>query len=399
MRLRTINDLGALKGKRVLMRVDFNVPMDGARIVDDTKMRLTLPTIEELLVRGASLVLCSHLGEGTARDTLESVAAHLQQLLKKQRVRFLQDRVGTSALTRQLRALRPGDVALLENIRRYPGEAKNDPTFARALAKLGDVYVNDAFGVSHRAHASLALVPTLLPSAAGLLVEREVAALSHLLDDPASPFVALMGGAKIATKAPVIERLINVADVVLLGGALASTFFAARGYGVGASLVEASGLTAAKHLLRNKKHHNIVLPIDVVVGNASGKQPEARVVPIVSKPHQVCAAPFAILDIGPATIRAYSQQLKSAATIVWNGPMGLFERPPFHHGSVILARLIATRSSGRAFGVVGGGETLAVLARTKMERYIDHVSSGGGAMLAFLAGEEMPGLVPLVRKP
>ncbi|MDP3771291.1 MAG: phosphoglycerate kinase, partial [bacterium] len=250
-------------------------------------------------------------------------------------------------------------------------------------------------GVSHRAHASLALVPTLLPSAAGLLLEREVSVLAHLLEDPASPFVALMGGAKIATKAPVIERLIGVADTVLLGGALASTFFAARGYGVGDSLVEASGIAAAKHLLRNPKRRNIILPIDVVVGRVSGKQPDARVVPIVAKPHLVCASPFAILDIGPATIRAYAQQLRSAATIVWNGPMGTFERPPFHHGSVILARLIATRSSGRAFGVVGGGETLAVLARTKMERYIDHVSSGGGAMLAFLGGEEMPGLTPL----
>ncbi len=397
MVLRTINDLGDLRGKRVFVRVDFNVPIASGRLADDVRIRLTVPTIEALLAAGATPILISHLKEGKPRETLAPVAEHLEQLLGKRRVQFLRDRIGTPALARRLDALRGGSIALLENIRRYPGEVANDRSFARQLATLADAYVNDAFGVCHRAHASVALAPTLLPSAAGLLVEREVTVLSRLLEDPAPPFVALIGGAKISTKLPVIERLLGVADAVLLGGALVNNFYAARGYGVGASLVEASGIAAAKQLARNQKRRNLTMPLDVVVGDPGAKRPNPRVVTIGARPHIICEQPLAILDIGPATIRAYAQQLKSAATIVWNGPMGKFEQPPFHHGSVILARLIATRSSGRAFGVVGGGETLAILAQTEMARYIDHVSSGGGAMLAFLAGEKLPGLTPLMQ--
>ncbi|MBI4434574.1 phosphoglycerate kinase [Candidatus Uhrbacteria bacterium] len=395
-RLRTIGDLGDLRGKRVIVRVDFNVPIAGGRVVEDSRIRLTLPTIEALLATGATPILISHLKEGKSRETLAPVGEHLQQLLGKRRVQFIRERVGTPSLRRAIDGLRRGDVVLLENIRRYPGEAANDRSFARQLATLADAYVNDAFGVDHRAHASLALVPTLLPSAAGLLVEREMTVLSRLLKDPAPPFVALIGGAKISTKMAVIERLLSVADAVLLGGALVNNFYAARGYGIGASLVEASGIAAAKQLARNPKRRNLTMPLDVVVGDPAAKRPSPRVVTIGAKPHVICEQPSAILDIGPATIRAYSQQLKSAATIVWNGPMGKFEQQPFHYGSVILARLIAMRSSGKAFGVVGGGETLAILAETKMARYIDHVSSGGGAMLAFLAGEPLPGLVPLL---
>jgi phosphoglycerate kinase len=395
VRLRTLNDLGDLHGKRVLTRVDFNVPITSGRVTDDTRIRLTIPTIEALVAAGATPILISHLKEGKPRETLAPVAVHLQEHFGKRRVQFLRDRVGSSTLARKIHALRPGTIALLENIRRYPGETANDRAFARELASLGDAYVNDAFGVDHRAHASLATLPTLLPSAAGLLVAHEVSILSKLLEHPESPFVALIGGAKISTKLPVIEHLLPVADAVLLGGALVNNFLIVRGYDIGASLVEEEGMKAAKRLLRNPKHKNLTMPLDVVVGDPGQRRPTPHVVTIGPKPHRICDSPLAILDIGPTTIRAYSQQLRSAATIVWNGPMGKFEQPPFHYGSLILARLIAMRSSSKAFGVVGGGETLSILNRTSMMRYIDHVSSGGGAMLAFLAGEELPGLLPL----
>ena len=398
MQLRTVADLGDLKGKRVLVRVDFNVPIVGGQIADDSRIRLALPTVDALVAAGAIPILIAHLKEGKPRETLAPVAAHLQTLLGKRRVAFLRDRIGTAALTKRLGALRRGDVALLENIRRYVGETEPSMAFARRLAALGSACVNDAFGVAHRNHASVAMVPAILPSAAGFLLAREVEVLSRLLDRCTPPFVALIGGAKISTKAPIIERLLGVADAVLLGGALVNNFFVARGYGVGASLVEATGIATAKRLLRNPKRRRITTPIDVVIGDLSGKRKEVRVVPITETASTICEAPFAILDIGPATMRAYSGHLRSAATIVWNGPMGMFERPPFHHGSVTLARVIASRSSGRAFGVVGGGETLAILAQTHMARYIDHVSSGGGAMIAFLGGGEMPGLVPLFQK-
>lgn len=397
MKLRTVDDFGSLRGKRVLLRVDFNVPVTKRRIMDDAKIRFALPTIERLHKAGAMIILVSHLGEGGPDESLRPVAQRLQKLLVGIHPRFLTERIGSSELVSKIAKMRPGDVVLLENIRSYSGETKNSVTFAKQLAALADVYVNDAFAVSHRAHASVARVAGLLPSAVGLLVEREVSVLSRLLKNPFPPFIALMGGAKITTKVPVIENLLAVADAVLIGGALANTFFRARGFGVGASLVDVAGFQIARRLLRKSTRRNLLLPIDVVVGDASHKRRTARVVSLdCKKPFVICGEREAILDIGPATILAYSQQLKSAATIVWNGPMGMFEHPPFHHGSIALARVIATRSSGRAFGVVGGGETLAILNATHMAKYIDHVSSGGGAMLAFLAGEKLPGLIPLL---
>ncbi|MFH1098832.1 MAG: phosphoglycerate kinase [Candidatus Uhrbacteria bacterium] len=399
MHLRTINDLGDLKGKRVLVRVDFNVPLARSRILDDGKIRFSLPTIERLRAAGARIILVSHRGEGAPSETLAPVVVRLRSLLGGRRPLFIRERIGTESLGTKINRLRDGDVALLENIRFYPGETKNGAAFAKQLAALADCYVNDAFAVCHRKHASVVRVATLLPSAAGLLVERETQVLTKVLDRPERPFVALMGGAKLTTKIPVIENLLGVADVILLGGALASAFLAARGYGVGASLVDLAGMRIARKLLRRSARKNLILPIDVVVaarGGSKGRSHGIRVVPIASRrSFMICGEREAILDIGPQTIRAYSQQVRSARTIVWNGPMGVFERDPFYHGSVALARMIAARSSGRAFGVVGGGETLAVLARTGMARYIDHVSSGGGAMLAFLAGEELPGLVAL----
>jgi phosphoglycerate kinase len=395
--LRTIADLGDLRGRRVLVRVDANVSMVGSRVRDDAKLRAVLPTIVHLREMGGRLVLMSHLGTGARGETLRPAATHLARLLGIRRSIFCSDRVGSTALARRIARLRDGDLMFLENLRRYPGEETNDAGFARNLAALGDVYVNDAFAVSHRTHASVVGVTRYVPAAAGILLLREVEVLAQLLEAPKSPCIALMGGAKITTKLPVITRLLRVADAVLVGGALVNHFLAAQGYAIGASFVELSGVSIARRLLRTSSRRKLILPVDVVVGRPKGTRASPRVVAIGAQPHTICGPREAILDIGPATIRAFSARLRSAATVVWNGPMGTFERPPFHHGSVALARVIASRSSGRAFGVVGGGETLAILALTGMARYIDHVSTGGGAMLAFLAGDRLPGLAPLVR--
>lgn len=390
-----MHDLGPLKGVRVLCRIDANVPMDGTRILDDTRLRLVVPTIRALCREGAAVVLLAHLGKGGPKETLAPVAKRLGTLLGRS-VPLRTERIGTAALADRLRAMEGGDAVLLENLRRYRGERANDAAFAQRLATLGSCYVNDAFSASHRPHASLVGLPKLLPAAAGELMMGEVAALDHLRTRNASPFVALLGGAKITTKAPVILRLLRIADSVLMGGALAHQFFAARGYEVGSSLLEEEGIAIAKRIERDRKIRNLTLPLDVVVGDPRARTPAPRVVVIAPKPHRICAGKEAILDIGPLTIRAYAAQLKTARTLLWNGPMGTFERAPYHHGSVALARVIASRSSGRAFGVVGGGETLAVLARTGMAKYIDYVSSGGGALLAYIANDgKLPGIEAL----
>lgn len=396
---KTISDLGDLRGKRVLLRLDLNAPMRGGEVADDSKLMAATSTIQELRRHGAVTIVISHLGEGNPRETLAPIAQRLGALCDGKPPKFFAQRIGTTALTRAVRALRPGDVAVLENIRRYKGERENGVVFAKQLASLADVYVNDAFAVCHRAHASVVGVARLLPAAAGLLMLREVVALDRLTDYPRAPFLALLGGAKITTKAPVMARLLRIADAVLVGGALAVQFLAARGYGVGTSIQEDEGVTVAKRIRRNPKQRNIILPLDVVVADPRARTPSARVVRIESKPHTICAAGEAILDIGPQTIRAYAEQLKSAGTILWNGPMGMFEQPPFHHGSVALARVIASRASSRAYGVAGGGETLAVLAMTGMAKYIDHASTGGGAMLSYIANDGvLPGLKPLKKK-
>ncbi|MFH1430211.1 MAG: phosphoglycerate kinase [Candidatus Uhrbacteria bacterium] len=395
MRLHRLSDLGDLSGKCVIVRCDLNVPMEKGRIAEDTKIRAAAETIRALRKDGASCVLCSHLGEGKASETLRPVATRFSRVLSGTRVSFTDFRIGSEQLQRRLKRMKPGDVLLLENLRHYAGEQSNDPKFAAQLAACGDVYVNDAFAVSHRSHASVVAIVGLLPSAAGLLVEREIDALERVTDKARPPFIVLLGGAKIITKVPVIKKLLGMADSVLLGGAVAQHFLVAQGYDVGGSLIDAEGVSAARQILRTQKQRNLTLPIDVVTGDPKGKRKEIRIVRIGPRPHEICPKNMSILDIGPMTIQAYAQQLRSAATLLWNGPMGQFERAPFHHGSVMLARVIASRASGRAYGVVGGGETLEVLAKTHMAKYIDHASTGGGAMLAFIAGERMPALEAL----
>ena len=293
---------------------------------------------------------------------------------------------------KKIDAMKSGEVMLLENLRFHPGEEKNDKKFAAGLASLADIYVNDAFAAAHRAHASIVGVPKFLPSYAGLLMEKEVEVLGGLLSKPKKPFVAMIGGAKISTKISVIENLLKKVNWLLLGGALVNNFFRAAGYGIGASIFEPKELKTAKKFLKNKK---IILPVDFVVGDFKGKKAWAVGVP--KKRANLCKKPYGLLDIGPETIKKYSSVIRKAKTIVWNGPMGYFEIPKYSHGTVALGQLVAARSRGKVFGVVGGGETIEALQKTGMSEYIDHISTGGGAMLEFLEGKMLPGIKQLLK--
>ncbi|MBI4458163.1 phosphoglycerate kinase [Candidatus Uhrbacteria bacterium] len=377
-------------GRRVLMRVDFNVPLDGGRIADDERIKAAVTTIERLAAHGAKVILVSHLGQPDGWDrkfTLAPVAVRLSEILRRP-VRFVSARLDDDEkVARALEDMDDGDIALLENIRFYKGEEKNDVFLSRRLAALADAYVNDAFGAAHRAHASTAGVAALLPSFAGYLMERELRNLGRVLEKPKSPFIALIGGAKVSTKLPAIEKLLTLADKMLLGGGLANNFLKAKGYEVGKSLVGPAEVKLAKRLLGKR---GLVLPVDVVAATALSEKTELR----------VCAASDVrrheyIVDIGPTTVRAYAAELKKAKMIVWNGPVGLYEITRFRHGSVALGRVIAARSLGRAYGVVGGGETIACLQLTGMAEYVDHVSTGGGAMLEFLSGKKLPAVAAL----
>lgn len=398
MKLKTIDEIKKLKGKRVLVRVDFNVPLKkfGAKIVvaDDTRIRAAVPTIKYLLERGAKVILMSHLGDPGGRVkvelSLKPVGAALSKILKMKGTAPT-DWEGKKGLGK-IDAMKGGEVMLLENLRFHPGEEKNDKKFAAGLASLADIYVDDAFAASHRAHASIVGVPKFLPSYAGFLMEKEVNVLSGLLTTPKKPFMAMIGGAKISTKISVIENLLKKVNQLLLGGALVNNFFRAAGYGIGASIFEPRELKTAKKFLKNKK---IILPIDFVVGDFKGKK--AWVVSVPKKKSALCKKPYALLDIGPETIKRYSEIIRKAQTIVWNGPMGMFEISKYGHGSVALGRLVAARSKGKVFGVVGGGETIEAVSKTGMSEYIDHVSTGGGAMLEFLEGKTLPGIRLLLR--
>ena len=399
MKLRTIDEIKKLKGKRVLVRVDFNVPLkkSGAKIVvaDDTRIRAALPTIKYLLGQGAKVILMSHLGDpgGKVKNnlSLKPIGGVLKNFLFM-KATAPADWVGKKGL-KKIDAMKTGEVMMLENLRFHPGEEKNDKKFAAGLASLADIYVNDAFSAAHRAHASIASVPKFLPSYAGFLMKKEISVLSSLLVKPSKPFIGLIGGAKISTKISVIENLLKKVNSLLLGGALVNNFFKAAGYEIGASVYEPKELKTAKKLLKNKK---IVLPIDFVAGDFKGKK--AWVISVPKKKAALCKKPYALLDIGPETIKKYSGIIRKAQTIVWNGPMGYFEIPKYSHGSVALGRLVAARSRGKVFGVVGGGETIEAVGKTGMSEYIDHISTGGGAMLEFLEGKILPGIKPLLKK-
>jgi len=388
--IKSIRQVKKLAGKRVLLRADFNVPMkEDGKVMDDYKIVAGLPTIRFLMRYKCKIIIITHLGrpkgERVKKYSLLPVAKHLGRLLDK-KVGFVDNCFGLEAGT-AVGKMKPGEILMLENLRFAEGEETNNKKFARQLASLADIYVNDAFANSHRKHASMAAIKKYLPSYAGLLLAEEVENLNKIIC-PRQPLVAVIGGAKIGTKISFLKKISRKSFKVLIGGALANNFFAARGMEVGKSLVDKKSIKLAESL----KAKNILLPIDVVVSDRKDGRGSAE----VKNPFKVNKDEI-ILDIGPKTIRLYSLFLKKAQTIIWNGPMGVFEQAHFKHGTLSIARAIASRSRGRAFGVVGGGETIKALKMTRMDNYVDWISTGGGAMLAFLNGAKMPGLKGIVK--
>ncbi|HWP35352.1 MAG TPA: phosphoglycerate kinase [Thermodesulfobacteriota bacterium] len=409
--LRTVDQL-ELGGKRVFVRVDFNVPLEPAggraaapgkapalAVADDTRIREALPTLRHVLERRGRLVVASHLGRpGGRRDPAQSlapVAARLGELLG-QPVPCLPDCIGPEVEAR-VAALRPGEAVLLENLRFHPGEEANDPAFAAALARLADVYVNDAFGTAHRAHASTAGMAPLVPArAAGFLMKTELDYLGRLLTGPARPFVAVLGGAKVSDKLGVLERLVERVDALLVGGAMAYTFLKAEGIPVGRSPVEDDRLAAARQLLAVARARGVrlLLPEDHVVAERPDAPETARVTDGAAIPDGWLG-----VDIGPRTVERFAREIRQAGTVVWNGPMGIFEIPRFAQGTVALARAVAEATAAGATTVVGGGDSVAAVRQAGVADRISHVSTGGGASLEFLEGKRLPGVAALEADP
>jgi phosphoglycerate kinase len=388
---KTIKDVD-VAGKRVLVRADFNVPLDEAgEITDDTRIQAALPTIEYLRERGAKVILCSHLGRPKGKVVhglrLAPVAKRLSQLLNAP-VTKTDDCVG-SQVQSVVAAMQPRDLVLLENLRFHAEERANDPGFAQQLASLADLYVNDAFGTAHRAHASTAGVAQSLPAVAGLLMERELAFLGAALAEPERPFVAILGGAKVSDKIGVIESLLPKVDTLIAGGGMANTFFKAQGHDVADSLVEDDKLDLARELLQ-RAGSKLLLPTDVVIADAFAADAKQRIVSVDSVP-----AGWRILDIGPDSIQTFAKVLSSAKTIVWNGPMGVFEFPPFAKGTVAIAKALA---GIEATTIIGGGDSAAAVRQAGLEDAMTHISTGGGASLEFLEGKVLPGVDALQDK-
>ncbi len=392
MKINSIRKVKNLANKTVFLRVDFNVPFSSGRIKEDYKIRVALASIEFLQDHRAKIIIATHLARPSSKSQLiystRPLARRLAQILK-QKVKFLPG--GINSATRQaIKRMKPREIVFLENLRFYSGEYQNSPKFAARLASLADLYVNDAFAVSHRFQASISAIKKFLPSYAGLLLEQEVKALNRILL-PKKPLVIIMGGAKLETKLPLILKLYPRASWILIGGALANNFFKFQGLEIGRSLVADRDQKIVKKLFRRGKIvPKIILPRDLVVET---KKHQTRVI----KTTEVDASDT-IFDIGPLTIADFATRIKTAATLVWNGPLGKFEEKSFRQGTVATATLIAARSSGRAYGLVGGGDTVEALKLTKMARYVDWISTAGGAMLTYLGGGLMPGLSKIVSK-
>jgi len=387
--MRTLDDL-AVTGRRVLLRADLNVPLrsegQGVVVADDARIRAALPTLQELRERGASIVLASHLGKPDGRDPALSMRPVAERLAALAGIPVaLAPGVVGEEVTAVAEALRPGEVLMLENLRFDPGEVADDPSFARALAALADVYVDDAFATAHRAHASIDALARLLPAAAGRLMQGEVTALSGVLEHPARPLVAVLGGAKVGDKLPLIERFLALADTVLVGGAMAFPFLAAEGHPVGRCMFSREDVIAARQLLDRANGARLRLPLDLVV--AAMPSDAGEITPGPEVPPGWLA-----LDIGPSTIASFTKEIASAGTVFWNGPMGAFEHEQFAVGTRSVAHAVAGSS---AQTVVGGGETVQAIDQLGLAEAIDHVSTGGGATLRFLQGRSLPGLVVL----
>lgn len=378
-------------GKKVLVRCDFNVPMDEeGRITDDIRIKSSLPTINYLVEKGAKVILMSHLGrpkgEPNKKYTLEPVAKRLRELLNKKVIFAQDDLVVSDMVKKQVDAMKDGDIVLLENTRFRKEEEKNEENFAKNLASLGELYVNDAFGTSHRAHASNVGVSTYLPSAVGFLVEKEISVMGKALESPERPFVAILGGAKVSDKIGVIENLINKVDTIIVGGGMAYTFLKAQGYEIGKSLLEEDKIDLANELLKKAKNNNVklMLPVDVVAAKEFKNDTEFKTVKIDNIPNDMMG-----LDIGEKSIELFSNIIKEAKTVVWNGPMGVFEMENFAKGTYAIAKAMA---ESETVTIVGGGDSASAVEKSGYADRMTHISTGGGASLELLEGKILPGI-------
>ncbi len=390
----TVRDLDAA-GKRVFVRCDFNVPLEDGKITDDSRIVAALPTIKQLLGQGAIVILASHLGrpDGKVQDSmrLRPVAERLSQLLGIQ-VNVTGDALGAGTED-AIKRLKPGEAILLENLRFHAEEEKNDPAFAKALASYGDVFVNDAFGTAHRAHASTEGIAHYLPAYAGLLMEKEIEFLSKLMENPERPFAAIIGGAKVSGKIQVLRNLVDKVDVMVIGGGMANTFLLAQGKAVGKSLVEPDRVPDAKAIMESAAAHGtkIVLPTDVVVAKEVTRGAEYKTVSVDKVP-----ASWNIVDVGRVSLEAMRKSLEPVKTVFWNGPLGVFEIPVFSTGTREIARFLAGRAQAGATVVVGGGDSVAAVEQQGLADRMTHISTGGGASLEFMEGKELPGVAILL---
>ncbi|WP_298831962.1 phosphoglycerate kinase [uncultured Planococcus sp.] len=389
----TMKDLD-LKGKRVFCRVDFNVPMEEGKVTDDTRIRAAVPTIEYLIEQGAKVILASHLGrpKGEVNEDMRLAATgvRLGELLHKE-VKSLDESIGEK-VEQEISAMQEGDIILLENVRFHPGEEKNDEELAKAFAALADVFVNDAFGAAHRAHASTAGIANYLPAVSGLLLEKELDVLGKALSEPERPFTAIIGGAKVKDKIGVIDHLLDKVDNLLIGGGLSYTFIKAQGYEIGNSLVEEDKLELANSFIEKAKQKGVkfYLPIDATAASEFSKDADTKSVKIEEIP-----ADWMGLDIGPETAALYADVIKDSKLIIWNGPMGVFEMPAFENGTKSVAQAMAETSG---YTVIGGGDSAAAVEKFHVAEKMDHISTGGGASLEFMEGKDLPGVSALTDK-